>query len=157
MIDWKPHLVEPLLRCVQIQPTLHNHSNMVVHVLADISQEACCNDTDRTESNTHVVHVLVRLSVSDLSCTHNQLVRSRHAGNARDLVQILQERGASQLNGLTDELWRGDVQLCRHGPANVVRRGGHKFRDENVVAVARSVDGCCETWRGGDLLHAVPD
>jgi hypothetical protein len=52
---------------------------MVVHVLADVSQEARGNDADRAKRDAHVVDVLIRLSVSNLAGRNHQFVCTRDA------------------------------------------------------------------------------
>jgi hypothetical protein len=52
---------------------------MVVHVLADVSQEARRNDADRAKRDAHVVDVLVSFSVSNLAGRNHQFVCTRDA------------------------------------------------------------------------------
>ena len=118
---------------------LHDDRNMVVHVLANVSQEARGNDTDSAKRDAHVVDVLVRLSVSDLAGRNHQLVCTRNAANAGDGVEFLEQRCAGQLDGLFDERQVCDVEFNHHGAADVVDGGHFELGDEDVVAMAMSV------------------
>jgi hypothetical protein len=118
---------------------LHGHRNMVVHVLADVSQEARSDDTDRTKPDAHVVDVLVRLSVSNLAGRNDQFVCARYAANARDHVELFEEGRPGQLDGFFDEQRVGDVQSGHHGAADVVDGCHFELGDEDVVAVVMSV------------------
>lgn len=108
---------------------------MIVHVLADVSQEASSNNADRAKPDAHVVDVLVRLSISDLAGRNHQLVCTRNTANAGDGVEFLEERRAGQLDGLLDQKRVGDVQSCHHGAADVVDGCHFELGDEDVVAV----------------------
>jgi hypothetical protein len=107
---------------------------MVVHVLADVSQEARSDDADRAKPDAHVVDVLVRLSVSDLAGRNHQFVCTRNTANAGDGVELFEERCAGQLDGLFDQERVGDVEPCHHGAADVVDGCYFELGDEDVVA-----------------------
>jgi hypothetical protein len=112
---------------------------MVVHVLANVPQEARGDDADRAEPDAHVVDVLVRLGVSDLAGRNHQLVCTRNAADSGDHVELLEEGRAGQLDGFFDEQGAGDVQFGHHGAADVVDGGHFELGDEDVVAMAMSV------------------
>ena len=112
---------------------------MVVHVLADVSQEARGDDADRAKPDAHVVDVFVRLSISNLAGRNDQFVCTWDTANAGNGVELLQKRGAGQLDGFFDQQRVGDIQSCHHGAADVVNSCHFEFGDEHVVAKALSV------------------
>jgi len=117
---------------------MHDHSDMVVHVLGNITQEACRDDADSAKRYAHVVHVLVRLGVRELTSVHNQLIRTRHVLDTRKLMEKWEKRPARDGDCLSDDLWGCDVELGHHCAANVVGCGRDEFGDEDVVVHAVS-------------------
>jgi hypothetical protein len=80
-----------------------------------------------TPPNAMLVHVLVRLCVRELTCINNHLVRTWHTLDARKLLEGWEQRGPSESDCLSDDLWRCNVELCHHHSTNVVSRGWDEF------------------------------
>jgi hypothetical protein len=128
---------------------------MVVHVLADVSQEARSNDADRAKRDAHVVDVLVRFSVSNLAGRNHQFVCTRNTADAGNGIELFEEGRAGQLDGFFDQQWVGDVEFVRHCAADVCDSCHLELGDEDVVAVSMLV--VCKIWLEvrSNLLHAV--
>jgi hypothetical protein len=106
---------------------MHNNSNMIVHILRDIAQEARRDDTDTTKCNAHVVDILVSLRVRELTCVYYQLVRPWSALDARKLVKQRQQRSSGNLDCLLDNKRRSDVKLGYHDTTDEVSCRRNEF------------------------------
>lgn len=106
---------------------MHYHSDVIIHVLGDISEETSSQDTDSTECNTDIVNVLVRLSIRELTSVNHQLVGARYAFNAWKLFEEGEKRGTCDYDCLADDGLGCDVELSDHCAADEVRSSGYKF------------------------------
>lgn len=106
---------------------------MVSHILLDITQEASSHNRDTAERNANIVHPLVSFSVCELAGLYNHLVCSLIASNARDVADLVQQRGTGQFDYFANQLDIGDVELLHHYSTNVVCCLGNKLGDEDVV------------------------
>lgn len=131
---------------------------MVIHVLADISQEAGGDNTDRTKRDTGIVDVLVCASVSDLSSGDNQLLGAWYTLDTLELTNLLQKRSTSKRDGLGDDRNAGDVELEDHSTSDVLDGERYKLVVEDVVVDAvsdRSTNDTNGQSQGSDSRNKV--
>lgn len=75
----------------------HNNGNMIIHILLNIPQSACGNNTHNPKRNTTIIHKWVRLCISLFSGSHNDRPLCQIAIDAWEILNFLDE-------GLTDQL-----------------------------------------------------
>ena len=131
---------------------------MVIHILVNIAQKARRNDTDSPKRNTRQVHPLVALSKRNLTRCNHHGVCGVITLDARDELEILEQRGSGELDGFADVGRVFDTELERHGAADVVFGVGDEFVDEDVVVggvtdgATNDTDGEGESCDGGDEI-----
>ena len=112
---------------------MHDHRNMVIHVLTDAAQETSRQNRNTTKRDTDVVHPLVTLSIRQLARSHNGIVRGLATRDSRNGLQFFQQRRAGEFDGFADVGRIGDVELRDHHAANEVFRVGDELGNEDVV------------------------
>lgn len=105
---------------------------MIGHILLNTAQETRGQDRDTPKGNTAIVHPFVRLSIRELAGPNNHLVCLLVARDARNLSNLVQQRGTCELDCVRDVLDVGDIQL-RHRAADIVLRCRYEFRDEDII------------------------
>ena len=120
---------------------------MVVHVLVNVPQKQCCQDTYASKCNTCKVYILVALRIRELTRRNHHLVRGVVASNARDLLQAFQQTGSSKFDGVGDICLVRDAEFEHHGAADVLDSIWHEFLDKDVV-VDRVADGTTDDADG---------
>lgn len=79
---------------------------MVIHILLNIPQGTCCNNTHNPERNTAVIHKRIRLRIPGFSSPNNNRPLSQIAVYALNVLDGLNQ-------GLSDQL--GNVSYGRDG------------------------------------------
>jgi hypothetical protein len=134
-------------------PHLHDHRYVVVHVLVNVPQKACRNDTHATKRNTGKVHIFVALRICDLTRRNHHLVRGIVASNAWDLLQAIQQTGTGKVDSVQNIRLVRDAEFEHHGATDILDSIWHKFLDKDVV-VGRVADGTTDDAdgqrKGGD-------
>jgi hypothetical protein len=118
----------------------HHNGYMVRHILLDIAQETGSQNGDASKGDTDIVYPFVSLGVCNLASLDHHLIGSFVASNPRDCSQLAYQRVTREMNCLGDQRHIGDVELCHHYTADVLRRCRDKFRNKDVV-----VDGVADT------------
>ena len=113
-------------------PLSHYHCDMIGHILLNTAQKTRGQDRDTPKGNTAIVHPFVRLSVRELARPNDHLICLLVACDARNLSNLIQQRGACELNCVRDVLDVGDIELG-HRAADVVLRRRYEFRDEDII------------------------
>lgn len=149
----RPNATAPTAKIAPNSSILHDDRNMIVHVLADVSQKARSDNADGAERNAHVVDILVRLSVRDPACRNHQFVCTRDTADARDGVKLFQERCTGQLNGFFNQQWVGDVEFCHHGAADVLDSCFFELGDEDIVATEKCQWSVSAGWMGAKTYY----
>lgn len=93
---------------------MHNNRHMIIHIVPYIPQKASRKDRNTPEPNTSIVHPLIALRVGDLPGRHDRLVRCLAAIDAREMVELVEQRGAGEFDGVLDDCGVGDVEVCDH-------------------------------------------
>lgn len=109
---------------------VNDHSNMIIHILLDIPQEARRDDADPAERNADVVHVFVALGVGEFTCFDDSVV-SDVALEAGDETEGFRQGRAGEADSFGDEGGFGNVQLV-HRAADVFDGVGNEFVDEHL-------------------------
>ena len=126
---------------------------MVIHVLVNVPQKACCKDTHATKRNAGKVHIFVALRICHLTSRNHHLVGGVVASNAGDLLQAIQQTGSGKVNGVENIGLVRDAEFKLHGAADVLDSIWHEFLDKDVV-VGRVADGTTDDAdgqrKGGD-------
>lgn len=112
---------------------MHNNSNMIIHILGNITQKASREDRHPTEPNTRIINPLVALRIRDPPGRHNSIIRSLVPRNPGDLAEAVEQRGAGELDCFGDERGICDVELGARELADVVFCVGLELGDEDVV------------------------
>ncbi|KIW57303.1 hypothetical protein PV05_05872 [Exophiala xenobiotica] len=135
---------------------LHDHSNMIIHILVDIAKEDARQDGNASESNTRQVHVLITFCIRNLACQHDHLVRRFVSSDAGDLLDAFEQTRRRELNRLSDVCGVCDAKLQGHGAANVLGCVGHELVHEHIVVnrvpdtTANDADGQGQCGDRGD-------
>src|ERR1700722_6809931 len=108
-------------------PHLHDHLYVVVHVLVNVPQKACRNDTHATKRNTGKVHIFVALRICDLTRRNHHLVRGVVASNAWDLLQAIQRPGPGRVKASQIFGWVGDPSSSPMVPPKYLTAIGPNF------------------------------
>lgn len=142
---------------------MHDDSNVIVHVLGDIAQEASGDNGNGAKGNGGEINILVTLGKGHLAGRDDNLVRRLVFPDAGDESQALEQAGAGQLDGFGDVGDVFDAELVHHGAADVVFGVGDEFVDEDVVIdrvaddAADDADGEGEGGDGGDEVVRADD
>jgi len=141
---------------------MHNHSNVVIHILVNIPQENTRDDTDGTKRNARQIHILIALSISNLARQYDHFVRGLIARDARDGLESWEQTGGGVSNGFNDIGGICDADF-HHGAADVFGGIGDEFVDENVIvhgisdASANDADGQGKGSDRGDDIVGTDD
>lgn len=155
------HFLHDAVFCESLR--LHYNSDMVIHVLGDVPQEASSDDADASKCDAHVVYPLVSLCVRDLASENDCLVRTRNVFDAFDLFNSWQQRRTRELDDFSDKRRRGDVKLGNHGSAYVVLGQRDKLGNEDVIvdavadAASDNTNGESESCDCGDEVVWADD
>lgn len=76
------------------QHVSHDNSNMIIHVLINVPQEAASDDADPAKSQTREVDPSVALGVGNLARPDDDGVGGFVAGDTGDLFEFFEEGGA---------------------------------------------------------------
>lgn len=87
---------------------MNNNSNMVIHVLADVSQEASSNDGDSPKRNGSIVHIRVSFREGNLTRMDDVVPCGYVAIDAGEIKDLVDQRGTSKSCCFED----GSAKVC---------------------------------------------
>lgn len=111
---------------------MHDDSNVIVHVLANVTQEHTCNDRNSTECDTYVVYIWICICET-LLARYDDVVPDREiAIDTRHVLNFVDKTCASELSNFSDD---GDIKDIMSETCEGDFEGelGNEFIQENVV------------------------
>jgi hypothetical protein len=142
---------------------MDNDRNMIIHILANIPQEASRKNTNRSKCNAGIIHIPITRSISFLTNQDNQIISRLVPRNARNRLQQRQQAGTSILDRGYDVSHVCNTELIDHGAADHLCGVGNELVDEDVVVDAITdgasdhADGEGEGCDGGDEVVGADD
>lgn len=116
---------------------MHDNSHVIIHVLANVSQERSSNNRNNAKGNASIVYVRIRVGVSHSTSQNDVVVDSDIAVHTWQVEDLVEERNSREFCGSFDSISREDTVL------NLikVRITSGSFRSGGI---GRTYASCCD-------------